>query len=83
MRYHTMQTEINSRLNAKKQFGRWGDELKVVFEHRVGGAIEAACAAKCKKFIFSSTCATYGEHDGVLITEETPQAPPSSPSSKC
>ena len=37
--------------------------------------IEAACAAKCKKFIFSSTCATYGEHDGVLITEETPQSP--------
>ena len=28
-----------------------------------------------KKFVFSSTCATYGEHDGVLITEETPQKP--------
>ena len=37
--------------------------------------IEAAVDAKCKKFIFSSTCATYGEHDGVFITEETPQAP--------
>lgn len=37
--------------------------------------IEAACAANCKKFVFSSTCATYGEHDGVLITEETPQKP--------
>jgi UDP-glucose 4-epimerase len=25
--------------------------------------------------VFSSTCATYGDQDGVLLTEETPQAP--------
>ncbi|MDC0495990.1 UDP-glucose 4-epimerase GalE [Planktomarina temperata] len=48
------------------------------WRNNVGGSlnlIEAAVDAKCKKFIFSSTCATYGEHDGVLITEETPQNP--------
>jgi len=37
--------------------------------------IEAALAADCRRFIFSSTCATYGDQDGVILTEETPQAP--------
>ncbi|MBW6506461.1 MAG: UDP-glucose 4-epimerase GalE [Rhodobacteraceae bacterium] len=37
--------------------------------------IEAAVAAGCLDFVFSSTCATYGDHDGVLLDEDTPQAP--------
>ncbi|MGQ0565164.1 MAG: UDP-glucose 4-epimerase GalE [Gemmobacter sp.] len=37
--------------------------------------IEAAVAAGCLDFVFSSTCATYGEPDGVTIDEDTPQAP--------
>lgn len=37
--------------------------------------IEAAIAADCRRFIFSSTCATYGDQDGVLLNEETPQRP--------
>jgi UDP-glucose 4-epimerase len=37
--------------------------------------IEAALAADCKRFIFSSTCATYGDQDGVILTEDTPQRP--------
>ena len=37
--------------------------------------IEAAVAAGCLNFVFSSTCATYGEHDNVVLDEETPQAP--------
>jgi UDP-glucose 4-epimerase len=37
--------------------------------------IEAAVAAGCLDFVFSSTCATYGEPDGVTVDEETPQAP--------
>lgn len=44
----------------------------------VNGALnlaEAAVAAGCDKFIFSSTCATYGDQDGVLLTEETVQRP--------
>jgi len=37
--------------------------------------IEAAIAADCRQFVFSSTCATYGDHDGVLLDEDTPQQP--------
>jgi UDP-glucose 4-epimerase len=44
----------------------------------VGGALnllEACAAAGVKNFVFSSTCATYGDQDGVLLTEDTPQRP--------
>jgi len=37
--------------------------------------IEAAVAAGCLDFVFSSTCATYGEHDNVVLDENTPQHP--------
>ncbi|WP_281973402.1 UDP-glucose 4-epimerase GalE [Ruegeria faecimaris] len=37
--------------------------------------IEAAVAAGCLDFVFSSTCATYGEHDNVVLDENTPQQP--------
>ncbi|WP_170376474.1 UDP-glucose 4-epimerase GalE [Ruegeria atlantica] len=37
--------------------------------------IEAAVAAGCLNFVFSSTCATYGEHDNVVLDEDTPQLP--------
>ncbi len=37
--------------------------------------IEAAVAANCLNFVFSSTCATYGEHDNVVLDENTPQHP--------
>jgi UDP-glucose 4-epimerase len=37
--------------------------------------IEAAVAAGCENFVFSSTCATYGEHDNVVLDESTPQMP--------
>ena len=44
----------------------------------VGGAlnlIEAAVAHGCERFVFSSTCATYGDQDGVLLDEDTAQRP--------
>lgn len=44
----------------------------------VGGALnlaEAAVETGCRKFIFSSTCATYGDQDGVLLDESTVQRP--------
>ena len=44
----------------------------------VGGGlnlIEAAVDAGCLNFVFSSTCATYGDHDGVTLNEQTPQQP--------
>ena len=37
--------------------------------------IEAALEAGIKNFVFSSTCATYGELDGVALNEDTPQTP--------
>jgi UDP-glucose 4-epimerase len=37
--------------------------------------IEATIAADCKDFVFSSTCATYGDQDGVVLNEDTPQRP--------
>jgi UDP-glucose 4-epimerase len=44
----------------------------------VGGALnllEACAAAGVRNFVFSSTCATYGDQDGVLLKEDTPQRP--------
>ena len=37
--------------------------------------LEAAVAAGVKKFVFSSTCATYGPPDQLPMTEELPQRP--------
>lgn len=37
--------------------------------------IEAAVASDCRDFVFSSTCATYGDHDGVMLDEDSPQVP--------
>jgi UDP-glucose 4-epimerase len=44
----------------------------------VGGAqnlLEACVAAGVGNVVLSSTCATYGDQDGVLLTEDTPQRP--------
>ncbi|OZA05047.1 MAG: UDP-glucose 4-epimerase GalE, partial [Rhodobacterales bacterium 17-64-5] len=48
------------------------------WRENVGGALnllEACAAAGVRQFVFSSTCATYGDQDGVLLTEDTPQHP--------
>ena len=37
--------------------------------------IEATLAAGVRDFVFSSTCATYGDHDGVVLDEDTAQLP--------
>jgi UDP-glucose 4-epimerase len=37
--------------------------------------IEAARAAGCENIVFSSTCATYGDQDNVVLDEDTPQFP--------
>ena len=37
--------------------------------------IEATLAAGCRNFVFSSTCATYGDQDGVVLDETSPQLP--------
>ena len=48
------------------------------FRNNVGNGLkllEAAMAAGVKKFVFSSTCATYGPPDRVPMTEDLPQRP--------
>ncbi|MCV2882047.1 UDP-glucose 4-epimerase GalE [Actibacterium sp. XHP0104] len=37
--------------------------------------IEAAVEAGCLNFVFSSTCATYGDQDGVVLDENSAQMP--------
>jgi UDP-glucose 4-epimerase len=37
--------------------------------------LEACVAAGVRHVVLSSTCATYGDQDGVLLTEDTPQRP--------
>ncbi|MCE0505476.1 UDP-glucose 4-epimerase GalE [Roseivivax sp. GX 12232] len=37
--------------------------------------LEAMVDHGCRNIVFSSTCATYGEHDNVVLDEETPQEP--------
>jgi len=48
------------------------------FSNNVGNGVKllnAAVAAGVRKFVFSSTCATYGPPERVPITEDTPQRP--------
>lgn len=37
--------------------------------------VEAAVAANCLQFVFSSTCATYGDQDNVVLNENSEQHP--------
>jgi UDP-glucose 4-epimerase len=44
----------------------------------LGGSLnlfEASVAAGIRHVVLSSTCATYGDQDGVVLTEDTPQRP--------
>ena len=48
------------------------------FRNNVGNGLkllEAAVEARVKKFVFSSTCATYGPPERIPITEDLPQRP--------
>ncbi|MGJ8676989.1 MAG: UDP-glucose 4-epimerase GalE [Akkermansiaceae bacterium] len=53
------------------------DPLKY-YENNVGNTIQLLLAmtdAKVSKFVFSSTCATYGEPDTLPLVEDLPQSP--------
>ncbi len=63
---------------ALSQVGEAMSEPGKYWSNNVTGSlnlIEAAVAAECLNFVFSSTCATYGEHDNVVLDEDTPQMP--------
>lgn len=58
-----------------------GDSMKVpgqYWRNNVMGSlnlVEAAVAHDCKDFIFSSTCATYGDQDNIVLDEDSEQHP--------
>lgn len=63
---------------ALSQVGESMDNPGLYWRNNVGGSlnlIEAAAEAGCLNFVFSSTCATYGDQDGVTLTEESEQHP--------
>ena len=63
---------------ALSQVGESMDDPGRYWRENVTGALnlaEAAVSAGCRQFVFSSTCATYGDQDGVLLDENSPQHP--------
>ncbi|MGR3373941.1 MAG: UDP-glucose 4-epimerase GalE [Pseudooceanicola nanhaiensis] len=63
---------------ALSQVGEAMEKPGLYWHNNVTGSltlIEAAVAAGCDRFVFSSTCATYGEQDGVTLDEHSPQLP--------
>ncbi|MBJ6371918.1 UDP-glucose 4-epimerase GalE [Sedimentitalea arenosa] len=63
---------------ALSQVGEAMAEPGKYWRNNVSGSltlIESAVEAGCLDFVFSSTCATYGDHDNVVLDEDTPQHP--------
>ena len=58
-----------------------GESMKipeVYWHNNVAGSLallQATVAAGCQNFVFSSTCATYGDQDNVVLDEDCPQHP--------
>ncbi|MFG6515458.1 UDP-glucose 4-epimerase GalE [Sulfitobacter sp. TB366] len=63
---------------ALSQVGESMAEPGLYWRNNVCGSltlIEAAVAAGCDRFVFSSTCATYGDQDNVVLDENSAQYP--------
>jgi len=63
---------------ALSQVGESMAEPGKYWRNNVGGSlnlIEAATAVGCKNFVFSSTCATYGDQDNIVLDEDSAQYP--------
>lgn len=63
---------------ALSQVGESMQEPGRYWRENVTGAVnlaEAAVAANCLNFVFSSTCATYGDQDNVVLDENSAQRP--------
>lgn len=63
---------------ALSQVGESMQKPGLYWENNVKGSlnlIEAANKTGCKNFVFSSTCATYGEQDNVVLDENSIQLP--------
>ncbi len=76
--FQTWQPVAVMHFAALSQVGEAMAKPGMYWRNNVAGSltlIEAAVAAGCMDFVFSSTCATYGEHDNVVLDESTPQEP--------
>ena len=63
---------------ALSQVGESMQDPGTYWRNNVAGSltlVEAAVAAGCLDFVFSSTCATYGDQDNVVLNEDSPQRP--------
>ncbi|MDQ7069724.1 MAG: UDP-glucose 4-epimerase GalE [Rhodobacterales bacterium] len=63
---------------ALSQVGESMEKPGIYWDNNVGGSlalIESAAAHGCKNFVFSSTCATYGDQDNVVLDEDCVQRP--------
>ncbi|MFQ6546969.1 UDP-glucose 4-epimerase GalE [Aestuariibius sp. 2305UL40-4] len=63
---------------ALSQVGESMADPGLYWQHNVLSSLtllEAAVAAGCLDFVFSSTCATYGDQDGVVLDESSDQRP--------
>jgi UDP-glucose 4-epimerase len=63
---------------ALSQVGESMQQPGLYWRNNVTGSlnlIEAAVAAGCSQFVFSSTCATYGNQDNVVLDENSAQQP--------
>ena len=63
---------------ALSQVGESARDPALYWRSNVLGSLrlfEAATAAGCEHIVFSSTCATYGDQDNVVLNEESPQHP--------
>ncbi|MFT6676598.1 MAG: UDP-glucose 4-epimerase [Sulfitobacter sp.] len=63
---------------ALSQVGESMQQPGLYWRNNVTGSlnlIEAAVAAGCSQFVFSSTCATYGDQDNVVLDENSAQQP--------
>lgn len=66
---------------ALSQVGESFEKPGLYWHNNVTGSlslIEAAVAAGCNRFVFSSTCATYGDQDNVVLDENSLQQPTNS-----
>jgi len=63
---------------AFSQVGESVEDPAKYWRNNVMGSLnlfETCAAYNCEKIIFSSTCATYGDHDNVVLTEASDQLP--------
>ncbi len=63
---------------ALSQVGEATRDPGLYWRNNLGGSlnlVEAMLKAGCRDIVFSSTCATYGDQDGVVLTEESAQRP--------